>query len=119
MTPSMGVQQDPKPRNDAGSSKSVVCTVAEGSYFYGVAALTNSLVRGGFRGSVVVGYRGGKPPWLETLTKDRASDAYVVTSEVRFRLFQIPGKWHLSNYKAHFINQIFLEIVPEADLRTS
>ena len=48
----------------------VVCTTAEGNYFYGLAALANSLVRAGFKGSIVVGYRHGKPTWLETLEKD-------------------------------------------------
>src|ERR1700732_1648164 len=57
---------------------SVVCTLAEGSYFNGVAALTNSLVHAGFEGSVVVGYRGSKPTWLAQFEKDHPSDIYVV-----------------------------------------
>ena len=48
----------------------MVCTMAEHQYFYGVAALTNSLVRAGFKGTVVVGYRGEWPPWLGALERD-------------------------------------------------
>ena len=61
------IRQDAQLHGSTDSSArpvSVVCTVAEGSYFNGVAALTNSLVHAGFRGSVVVGYRGSKPTWL-------------------------------------------------------
>jgi hypothetical protein len=86
-----------------------VCTVAEGAYFNGVAALTNSLVRAGFRGSVVVGYRGSKPTWLAELRKEHASDLYVVTPHVQLKLVELPEMWHLANCKAYLIKQIFLE----------
>jgi len=94
----------------------VVCTTAEGAYFNGVAALTNSLVRAGFKGSVVVGYRGEKPAWLATLAKDPKSDAYLVTSEVCLQLVEAPGTWNLANQKARLMNRILRELVPDADL---
>jgi hypothetical protein len=108
--------------NAAGSGLSaaigchVVCTLAEGSYFYGLAALANSLVRAGFKGSILVGYRGNRPAWLEGLKKDSTVDAYLVTSEVCLQLIEIPGTWHLANHKGRLIKQIFHEIVPSADL---
>jgi hypothetical protein len=95
---------------------SVVCTVAEGGYFNGVAALTNSLVHAGFRGSVVVGYRGSKPTWLAQLHKDHASDVYVVTPNVQLNLVELPVIWHLANCKAHLIKQILLEKFTDAEL---
>jgi hypothetical protein len=107
-----GIPQDAQLRRSTDSSSrpvSVVCTVAEGSYFNGVAALTNSLVHAGFRGSVVVGYRGSKPTWLAQLHKDQASDVYVVAPHVQLKLVELPGMWHLSNCKAHLLKQIFLE----------
>src|SRR3974390_1660447 len=86
----------------------VVCTVAEGSYFNGVAALANSLVRAGFEGSVVVGYRGRKPLWADSLKRrNQASDFYQVSSGVHLDFVELAGTWHLANLKAHLINQIF------------
>ena len=45
----------------APHTRQLVCTLAEGHYFYGVAALVNSLVRAGFEGTVVIGFRGERP----------------------------------------------------------
>jgi hypothetical protein len=114
-----GIRQDAQLHRSADSSArpvSVVCTLAEGGYFNGVAALTNSLVRAGFRGSVVVGYRGSKPTWLAQLHKDHASDVYVVAPHVQLNLVELPGMWHLNNCKAHLIKQILLEQFPDVDL---
>jgi hypothetical protein len=115
--PDQGARQDlDEGTSAAGSGLSatighhVVCTVAEGSYFYGLAALTNSLVKAGFKGSILVGYRGNRPAWLEALNKEATLDAYLVTPEVRLQLIEISGKWHLANYKGHFMKQIFHEV---------
>ena len=86
----------------------VVCTLAEGGYFNGLAALTNSLVGAGFKGNIVVGYRGGKPRWTRSLrVKDHASHVYEVASGVDLRFVELAGPWHLNNLKAHLINRIF------------
>jgi hypothetical protein len=123
MPPGSDIRQDAQLRGGADGSAlherpavSVVCTLAEGSYFNGVAALTNSLVDAGFRGDVVVGYRGSKPAWLAQLKKDHANDVYVVTPQVHLKLVEIPGTWHLNNCKPHFIKQVLLEQSADADL---
>jgi len=97
---------------DAGLSattgRHVVCTLAEGSYFYGVAALTNSLVLAGFDGTVTVGYRGCRPLWAASLKiMDKASQVYEVTPAVHLHFVELAGPWHLNNLKAYLINQIF------------
>src|SRR5215472_15591867 len=123
MRPADSVEQGLNERSGTASSNiaektgsHVVCTTAEGSYFNGLAALANSLVRAGFKGSIVVGYRDGKPTWLEALEKDPQCDAYLVTPEVRLQFVEVPGTWHLANYKGHLMHQIFHEIVPDAEL---
>jgi hypothetical protein len=99
------------------TSSNVVCTLAEGTYFKGLAALTNSLVRAGFEGSVVVGYRGLKPLWVKSLKiKDKTLQIYEVTPTVDLHFVEIPGTWHLANHKGHLMTQVFHEIVPDADL---
>ncbi len=97
-------------------SNHVVCTVAENAYFHGVAALLNSLVRANFEGTMVVGYRGEQPPWLNGLEKDPASGSYVVTGDVRLQLVALDGLWSLNNYKAHLIQKCLFDLHQEAEL---
>jgi len=101
---------------DARDGNYVVCTMAEHHYFYGVAALTNSLVRAGFKGTVVVGYRGERPPWLGALEWDLESDTYAITPSVRLQLHEVTGAWHLNNCKPRFIEQVLLELHEQADV---
>lgn len=90
----------------------VVTTAAEGDYFIGVAALTNSLVRAGFAGEVIVACRGPRPGWIAALPTE--GDGHRVAPSVRLRLVEVPGPWHLGNRRAHFIVDIFQRIQPAA-----
>ncbi len=94
----------------------VVCTLAEHHYFYGAAALTNSLARAGFAGVVAVGFRGDLPGWLKALKRDPLSGEYVVTDAVRLRLVEVDGRWHLNNCKPLFLEQVMLSLYPDATL---
>lgn len=85
----------------------VVCTVAEGAYFNGVAALINSLVAAGFRGDVVVAYRGALPDWVGALAPDAGTDTRAVAPGVRLRTIPLPGAWHLGNLRPQLIVDIF------------
>jgi hypothetical protein len=115
MSLDLGIRQDAQHSGADRSAQldvrgaSVVCTLAQGSYFNGVAALANSLVQAGFQGSIVVGYRGSKPTWLAELKKDPVSDVYVVAPQVLLKLVELSGAWHLNNCKAHLLKQILLE----------
>ena len=51
-----------------------------------------------------------------TVQKDHVSDVYVVAPQVHLKLVELPGTWHLSNCKAHFIKQILLEQFTDVDL---
>lgn len=44
--------------------KTTLCTLFEGHYHFGVAALVNSLVAAGYEGTVWVGHRGPLPDWI-------------------------------------------------------
>ena len=100
----------------AGHPVDVVCTLAEHHYFYGVAALINSLVRAGFNGEVVVGFRGRTPDWLEAFEHDPVSDGYSVTPSVQLRLVEVAGPWHLNNCKPHFIEEVLFKLYPDSNL---
>lgn len=94
----------------------VVCTLAERHYFYGVAALVNSLVRAGFEGTVVVGFRGERPNWLGELAHDLVLDTYTVSPSVRLQLVEVAGSWHLANCKPRFMRDVLFKKYAEADL---
>jgi hypothetical protein len=94
----------------------VVCTLAEGGYFYGVAALINSLVRADFEGLVLIGYRGARPAWLRSLGHNVVEDIYEVTPGVRVKLIEMTGTWHLNNCKPLLLRSVLFELCPKAEL---
>jgi hypothetical protein len=114
MSVAMGIRDEEKAV--ASRDTEVVCTLAEGHYFHGVAALINSLARAGFKGTVVVGYRGQLPTWLEAIEREPASDTYAVTQAVRLQLVEVTGPWHLNNCKPHFIGRVLFELHRQAEL---
>src|SRR3954452_13922802 len=84
----------------------IICLLAEGNYFHGVAAISNSLVRNGFKGHIVVGYRGMLPTWDGPV---QPSPDFVsnLDSEVYFHFMPLDDEWsrgwNLSNLKPHFM----------------
>jgi hypothetical protein len=94
----------------------IICTLFEGDYHYGVAALTNSLYANGFRGIIYAGYRGSLPKWTEN-SKQQAvgkwSNALVMDLAEGLQLIFIPltTDYHLTNYKPDFM----LELLEDAE----
>ena len=87
---------------------SAVCTLFEGSYHFGLAALVNSLHRAGFRGEVFAGYRGAMPPWAgaaESVPLYGWPDARSLKVAEGLVLVFLPldTDYHLTNYKADFM----------------
>jgi hypothetical protein len=87
---------------------SVICTLFEGHYHYGVAALVNSLYKNGFRGDVYIGYRGDLPVWVSnTKSNDTLNWKGAVTmmaaTGLQLHFLPIQTDWHLANYKPVFI----------------
>ncbi len=90
----------------------VVCILAERSYFHGAAALSNSLVRNGFTGHIVVGYRGALPRWSGPV-QPAVGLPQAITPGADIQFVEWLGDWHLSNQKPHFLLHVAGALYPE------
>jgi len=88
---------------ESAKSSAAVCTLFEGDYHYGVGALVNSLHEVGFRGRVWAGYKGSLPPWA----KVDSLGVMVVTDDLEICFKHLETDWHLANYKAAFMRELF------------
>ena len=85
---------------------SVVCTLFEGHYHHGLAALTNSLYHHGFRGEIWTGYRGQPPPWAQSMVERDATLCFEAAEGLTLRFLKVNTKRHLTNYKADFMSGV-------------
>ncbi len=90
---------------------SIVCTLFEGHYHYGVAALVNSLYSNGYRGIVYVGYKGELPAWatgLQTRSflEGNASEMQVADG-LQIWFVPLTTNYHLTNYKPDFMLDVW------------
>src|SRR5260221_1736239 len=88
--------------------KSVICTLFEGHYHYGVAALTNSLYCQGFKGSVYAGYRGTLPSWCSNSKENvqlqwKGGTTLEVAEGIQIHFLPLITDYHLTNYKPDFM----------------
>ncbi len=91
------------------SEEGLVCTLFEGEYHFGLAALINSLVRNGYHGSIAVGYRGALPPWLKQLKPLEDDGSYEVSSGVRIDFILLDTPVHFTHFKPQFMLQLIGE----------
>lgn len=92
--------------------QSAICTLFEGHYHFGLAALTNSLYKQGFRGSIFAGYRGDIPPWASsakenTLLKWKDGRSFDVADGLQIHFLPVDTNYHLTNYKPDFMLQLW------------
>jgi hypothetical protein len=80
-----------------------ICTLFEGDYHLGLAALLNSLVRAGYSGTVWAGYRGPLPPWIDQLERADGQQEFRVGGEVKLVFLRVNTEIHLTNYKPRFM----------------
>jgi hypothetical protein len=81
----------------------IICTLYEGDYHFGVAALVNSLVAGGFEGPIVVGYRGSLPYWVKDLERVGVSDTFAVSGRAHLKFIPIVADTHFTHMKPAFM----------------
>jgi len=94
-----------------------LCTLFEGNYHFGVAALSNSLVAAGFTGSLWVGYRGALPGWLtDSPDFDAASGRLQVAPDFDLRMVFLDTPLHFTYYKPTFLRDMLSIHAPESDM---
>lgn len=101
----------------------IVCTLFEGHYHYGVAALVNSLYKQGFRGDIFAGYKGTLPTWAGTATYNEelaweAGKTLQVADNLRLHFLPIQSEFHLTNFKPFFMLKLMEEVALGADAIT-
>lgn len=87
---------------DTGNRDHAVVTLVEGDFLCGAAALYNSLVKGGFDGHFIIGYReGGSLPEALFHAMQRSGESPPI------HFIPLATSWHFTNYKAKFLADIF------------
>lgn len=84
-----------------------ICTLFEGDYHFGVAALVNSLARSGYEGDVWAGHRGPVPGWALDSSSYRPSERVLdVSSSLSLRFVELDAGTHLAFRKPTFMAQL-------------
>jgi len=82
----------------------VICSLCEGDYHFGVAALVNSVVRRGFCGLFWIGIRGALPLWTADLR--RRQDGLFEVGDALLGFESLKTDRHLGQYKSTFLSII-------------
>ena len=87
---------------------SVICTLFEGHYHYGLAAFINSVISYKFKGVIYVGYKGKLPAWA--LVNKAISYPYfsgstniIYAENVEVKFISLTTTNHLTNFKPDFM----------------
>lgn len=99
--------------------KSAVCTLFEGNYHHGLAALSNSLYNNGFRGDLFVGYRGALPPWANSTYENPSLNwengrTLKIAEDYNIHFLPIVTDWHLANLKPDFMLDLWSKSAKDA-----
>src|SRR4051812_41756077 len=103
---------------------SVICTLFENHYHYGLAVLVNSLYKQGYTGNVYVGYKGALPNWVTNSGKVSSQINFFewsavhtlkVSAELDLYFLPLTTDYHLTNYKPDFMLNLLNGPAGEAD----
>jgi hypothetical protein len=82
----------------------VVCSLFEGDFHFGAAALINSIVRGGFKGLFWIGCRGELPRWTAPLK--RRGDGLFEVGEALLGFETFERARHFGQFKPEFLSSV-------------
>jgi hypothetical protein len=99
---------------------SVVCTIFEKHYHYGLAALVDSLHKYGFTGEIYAGYRGALPDWSSAAIENTSvgwvgARSLKVTESINIHFLPLVTDFHLANYKPEFMLELMNGLAKKAD----
>lgn len=85
---------------------SIIFTLFESNYYYGVGALINSAVRCDFKGRFIIGFKSKLPFWINQLTKK--SSFYLIPNyeNIEIEFTEIKSDLHLRYYKAFLFKEL-------------
>jgi hypothetical protein len=109
----------PNNHNTSGLLESAVCTLFEGNYHFGVAALINSLCKYEFAGHIYAGYRGELPFWCSKARDNSLlhwpnAKILEVKNGVYLNLLPVDTEYHFTNYKPFFMLRVWDTIAQNA-----
>ncbi len=97
----------------------IICTLFENHYHYGLAALTNSLYRAGFKGEIYAGYRGNLPNWAQGAKKSASVNydgccTLFLKDGLQLHFLPLHTDYHLTNYKPIFLLHLLNDVAKDA-----
>lgn len=100
--------------------KSVICSLFESHYHFGVASLINSLYKNGYRGNIYIGYKGQLPDWCNKNIED--VDGYFenmkilnISYDLHVYFCLLNTNTHLAHVKPKFMIDIMEKIEKKVD----
>lgn len=89
------------------NSSSIICSICEGRYAYGLATLINSAVSNGFVGKfhIIVGNQ--IPFWASDLTKEK--DNFIINENCTIEFEHVDWGVHLSYYKPYLLERLLAD----------
>jgi hypothetical protein len=86
--------------------KEVIVTLYEKDYHYGAGALANSLVKSGFKGLFLVGYKGELPPWVSQMTVISTGE-FKLSDDITIKFEHLDINMHFGYFKPNFLLYVF------------
>lgn len=91
-----------------------LCTLFEGDYHYGLAALINSLYQSGFSGTIWAGYRGRLPFWAKPDATTSHQAIWWLQDRIQVVFVLLETSEHFTYIKPDFMLQLWEKHCPEA-----
>ena len=94
---------------------STICTVFEGHYHKGVAALVNSLIAHGYEGIVWAAYKGYLPPWADGATQEGGVAIKAINDKLSVHFVRLADTVFLPYCKPDFMLDVLENKMPNVE----